>query len=123
MVSDRRQHRLQSLIRREVEEIIRRDVSDPRVGFVSITSVKMTPDLRDARIMVSFLGNEDEQKKGFSGLKSAEAFIRHQLSRKLAIRHCPAIHFVFDERKELRIEEMLAEMRKEGNEEDTQTSG
>ena len=60
-------------------QIIRRDLKDPRIGFVSITEVRMSPDLRSARVRVSVLGGEEEGRATLAGLRSAAGLIRHQL--------------------------------------------
>src|SRR2546421_12402624 len=70
-------------VREEIMQIIRRDLKDPRIGFVSITEVRMSPDLRSARVRVSVLGDEDEARATLAGLKSASGLIRHQLGRRL----------------------------------------
>src|SRR5260370_20971363 len=62
--------------------IIRRELKDPRIGFVSITSVRMSPDLRQARVRVSVLGNPERQKESIAGLVSARGLIRHELGRR-----------------------------------------
>ena len=59
-------------VREEIMSIIRRDLKDPRIGFVSITAVRMSPDLRQARVRVSVLGNPDEKKASIRGLVSAK---------------------------------------------------
>lgn len=117
-MESRRQKKLESLITKEVEEIIRREVSDPRIGFFTITSVRVTADFKNARISVSFLGSEAEKQRSFAGLKSAQGYIQRKLAQRLFIRFSPALEFVYDERKEFRIEELLSEIRKERDERD-----
>ena len=70
-------------VREEIMSIIRRELKDPRIGFVSITAVRMSPDLRQARVRVSVLGNPAEQKASIKGLVSAKGLIRHELGRRL----------------------------------------
>jgi ribosome-binding factor A len=70
-------------VREEIMQIVRRDLKDPRIGFVSITQVRMSPDLRAARVRVSVLGDETEQKRTLAGLRSATGLIRHELGRRL----------------------------------------
>src|SRR5437879_9770371 len=70
-------------VREEIMSIIRRELKDPRIGFVSITAVRMSPDLRQARVRVSVLGNPDEKKASIQGLVSAKGLIRHELGRRL----------------------------------------
>src|SRR5258705_1125809 len=70
-------------VREEIMSIIRRDLKDPRIGFVSITSVRMSPDLRSARVRVSMLGKPEQQKASIEGLESARGVIRHELGKRL----------------------------------------
>src|SRR5215471_5536513 len=70
-------------IREEIMQIIHRDLKDPRIGFVSITEVRMSPDLRSAKIRVSVLGGEAEERASIAGLRSASGLIRHELGRRL----------------------------------------
>src|SRR2546427_11196634 len=81
-------------VREEIMSIIRRELKDPRIGFVSITAVRMSPDLRPARLRVSVLGNPDEQNASIKGLDSAKGLIRHELARKLQnLKFSPALRF------------------------------
>jgi len=89
--------RLAGRIREDVCEILRKEVSDPRVGFVSITEVSISPDLKNARIYVSIFGSEMEKKEAMDGLLSATSFIRGKLSHMLETRITPEILFVRDD--------------------------
>jgi ribosome-binding factor A len=84
-------------VRQEIMEIIRRELKDPRIGFVSITQVRMSPDLRSARVRVSVLGDADQQQASLEGLNSAKGLIRHELGRRLEnLRFSPELHFELD---------------------------
>src|SRR5205814_10448130 len=84
-------------IREEIMQIIRRDLKDPRIGFASITEVRMSPDLRSARVRVSVLGDETEQKQTLAGLRSATGLIRHELGRRLEnLKFSPELRFELD---------------------------
>ncbi len=84
-------------VREEIMSIIRRDLKDPRIGFVSITAVRMSPDLRQARVRVSVLGTQDEQKASMRGLISAKGLIRHELGRRLQnLKFSPELRFELD---------------------------
>jgi ribosome-binding factor A len=84
-------------IREEIMQIIRRDLKDPRIGFVSITQVKMSSDLRSARVRVSVLGDEREQMETLAGLRSAAGHIRRELGRRLEnLRFAPELRFEID---------------------------
>ncbi|MEA3493422.1 MAG: 30S ribosome-binding factor RbfA [Candidatus Margulisiibacteriota bacterium] len=92
-----RVERLSKLIRKEISEIIREDVSDPRIGFVSITNVDISPDFENAMIFVSILGDESQKKDSMAGLISATRFIRGKLGNVLELREVPNIRFVRDD--------------------------
>ena len=78
-------------------DIIQHQLKDPRIGFVSITTVRMSPDLRSARVRVSVLGDESEQRDSLSGLRSAAGLIRHQLGRRLEnLKFSPELRFEID---------------------------
>jgi ribosome-binding factor A len=100
-------------VREEIMSIIRRDLKDPRIGFVSITAVRMSPDLRQARVLVSVLGSPDEQKASIRGLVSAKGLIRHELGRRLQnLKFSPELRFELDSSIEysVHISELLKEV-------------
>ena len=84
-------------VREEIMRIIQRELKDPRIGFVSITEVRMSPDLRAARVRVSVLGDERAQKEAIAGLNSARGLIRHELGRNLSnLKFSPEVRFEID---------------------------
>lgn len=84
-------------VREEIMQIIHRHLKDPRIGFASITEVRMSPDLRSARVRVSVLGDEIEQKQTLAGLRSATGLIRHELGRRLEnLKVAPELRFELD---------------------------
>jgi ribosome-binding factor A len=84
-------------VREEIMQIIHRHLKDPRIGFASITEVRMSPDLRSARVRVSVLGDETEQKQTLAGLRSATGLIRHELGRRLEnLKVAPELRFELD---------------------------
>ena len=110
-------------VREEIMAIIRRDLKDPRIGFVSITAVRMSPDLRQARVRVSVLGNSDEQKASIKGLVSAKGLIRHELGRRLEnLKYSPELRFELDPSIEysVHISELLKEVLPQGGEQESQ---
>ena len=92
-----RAERVAELIKKVISEIIREEVSDPRIGFVSITRVDLSPDLENAQIFVSILGSEENKKESMRGLSSATKFIRGKLGHLLEMRVVPEIKFVRDD--------------------------
>ena len=91
----RRQERVNARIATEVSEAIRL-LRDPRIGFVTVTGVSVSPDLSQARVRISVLDEPEQQKKAMEGLIHAESFIRTVLSKKLELKVTPRIEFVFD---------------------------
>lgn len=91
-----RPERFAEFIKVEISRILREEVSDPRIGFVSLTDVVVSPDLRNAKIFVSVLGNEKQKKDSMIGLSSATGYIRTRLAELLQIKSCPGLIFAFD---------------------------
>ncbi len=105
--------RVAEAIRREVSLIVYHKLKDPRLGFVTITRVELTPDLRFAKIFFSVLGKEEDYKKTKAALNSALGLIRSLIARRLNLRLAPEIIFREDRSSEysVRIEEILNEIR------------
>jgi ribosome-binding factor A len=95
-MSGRRRERVADLLRDEVSEIINREMNDPRLGFVSITHVDLSPDLHYARMHVSVFGSDDEQAKALVALNNASGFIRRLLAPRLRMRTIPEVSFRLD---------------------------
>lgn len=89
----RRTLQVGELLKEELTDIIRREVKDPRVGFMSITNVDVTPDLRSARVFVSVLGTDEERSNTLDALRSAAKFIRFHLKPRLRMRQIPDLEF------------------------------
>jgi len=95
-VSGRRQDRLAAEIRDEIARMAASDLKDPRLGFLTVTRVELTSDLRYARVFVGVLGSEDERAKGLEALASASGFVRREIGRRLRLRFAPEIDFRYD---------------------------
>ena len=94
----RRIERLNSLIRRDLSELLRYEVKDPRVaGVVSVTRVDVSSDIQHAKVYVSVYGNLREKERTIDALHSAAGFIRRQLRGRLETRHVPVLRFILDE--------------------------
>src|SRR6476646_630554 len=89
----RRQQQVADLIQREISVLIQRELKDPRLGFVTITSVEVPPDLRYARVFYSVLGTPEEQKGTQQALEHASGFLRHELASRLDLRYVPELAF------------------------------
>jgi ribosome-binding factor A len=88
--------RLDELLREEINEVIRREVDDPRIGFLTITEVDVTPDLSHANVWVSVIGSAEEKKLTLRALSRAMPFVRQRLGR-LRLRRIPQLHVREDE--------------------------
>src|SRR5579871_3636674 len=92
-----RQEQLAEVIAEELSDLIRMRMKDPRIGFASITDVELTADLRHAKVFVSVMGSEEEQKLSLASLTRASGFLRHELAQRLTIRHTPELSFKLDQ--------------------------
>lgn len=90
-----RTEKIQKLAKQVLGEAIH-DLKDPRVGFVTITAVRVTPDLRHAHVYVSVLGTDDEQTMTMAGLRSASAHLRAELGRQMRLKYLPDLEFELD---------------------------
>lgn len=95
MAGERRK-RVGVLIREEISELLLRKVRDPRIGFVSITDVDLSPDLRVAKVFYSVLGSEADRSQAARGLQSAHGFIKRELASRLRLKFMPEILFILD---------------------------
>ena len=102
-------------LRQVVADAMTRELRDPRVGFVTLTGVLVSPDLSHARIMVSVPGDQAEKDRALEGLQSAAGFLRSRAARALTTRTVPELHFELDRGLEhaARINELLDEIRRE----------
>lgn len=91
-----RAFRLAESIKLEVSRIIREDIKDPRLGFVTVTDVEVTDDLRYAKVFVSIMGTEAEVKEGMEILTKASGYMRGELGKILRIRYVPEVSFKYD---------------------------
>ena len=96
MPNPHRQEKLGELIVVEVSDLLRTRVKDPRVGFASVTHVEVSGDIRHAKIFVSVMGNEEEQKETMKALRHASGFLRHELAGRLTLRYMPELDFRLD---------------------------
>ncbi len=93
---DHRTERLAGLIKEELGELLQKEIKDPRIGFVSITKVRVSRDRSHAKVYVSIFGDKDQQASTIEGLESAKGFIRAELGKRIRIRHTPEIQFIVD---------------------------
>lgn len=84
-------------MRAVLSDAIAKDLKDPRVGFVTVTGVKTSPDLRHARVYVSVLGDAPTRAATIDGLHSARGYLQGRVAAELTLKHTPAIEFEYDE--------------------------
>lgn len=113
----RRPERLAETLRAEITEIVGYELDDPRLEAVTVTDVRVSPDLRDAKVYVTIQGDEKEIREAMKALHNAENFVRGQVAISLDIHHAPHIHFARDtvEEKAGRIEQILEELKSTDN--------
>jgi ribosome-binding factor A len=91
-----RHERVAEHIREELEELIGYELTDPRIGGISITEVLLSPDFRHASLRLSLQGTPDEQAQTLLGLNHAKQFLKHQLTERLQLYRTPELHFEAD---------------------------
>ena len=111
-----RVRRVAEALKEVAGQVITQELSDPRLGFVTVTRVKVSPDLREARVLVSVLGGEADRAKTLAALRHAAGYIKRRCGDELQLRHTPKISFEFDEGidKSIRVSELLYEGREGG---------
>jgi len=119
MTEYKRADRVGDTIRHEIADILLKKLKDPRVGFVTMTRVDVSDDLRHARVFVSVMGDEASKKNTLKGLNSARDFIRVELGKRLKLRVTPEVAFSIDESIErgARMLDILRNLKKDEGEE------
>jgi ribosome-binding factor A len=109
-----RMERVQKLARQVLGELIH-DLKDPRIGFATVTAVRITRDLRHAHVFVSVLGTEEEQTETMAGLESAKPYLRKELGTEMRLKYLPELEFELDRMTEdaLRVEKILHDIHEE----------
>jgi ribosome-binding factor A len=104
-----RMRRVDEAVRVVLGEVLARDLQDPRVGFVTVTGVKTSPDLRHARVYVSVFGDDGARAASLEGLRSAHGYLQGRVAVELKLKHTPTLSFEYDESVDtgMRISELL----------------
>ena len=92
----RRTEQVAEAIKEEVSKLIQRELKDPRLGFVTVTRVEVSPDLKYSKIFFSVMGDDAVKKETLKVLKGASGFLRHELAHILTLRYTPQLNFEFD---------------------------
>ncbi len=88
---------IDEVMRKVISSAIASELEDPRIGFVTVTAVKTSPDLRSARVYVSVLGDERDRADTLAGLASSHGKLQASISREVRIKHTPTLRFHYDE--------------------------
>ncbi len=104
-----RKRRVDEAMREVLSDAITQDIKDPRVGFVTVTAVDTSSNLRHARVHVSVLGDETQRKLSLDGLRSAHGYLQKRVARELRTKHTPTLEFLYDDTSErgMRISELI----------------
>jgi ribosome-binding factor A len=116
MATHSRGERVAELIQQEISQLLIRGLKDPRIGLLTITGAKVSPDLREAWVYYAVHGEAKERRDAQEGLEAARGFIRREVGRAVRLRLTPELHFVFDEAIERgdRIEQLLRQVKQGG---------
>jgi ribosome-binding factor A len=117
-MSSGRMRRVDEAIRQVIGDVVAKGMKDPRVGFVTVTDVRTSPDLSQARVYVSVLGkggrpSEPEQREAsLEGLRSAHGFLQSRIAAELRLKRTPTLEFSYDDTTDraMRVEEILDEI-------------
>jgi len=115
MAQGSRPDRVGDQLRAEIADLITREVHDPGIGFLTITRVKVTPDLQQARVLYTTIGDDKAKAETGKALERAKPFLRRQIGRRLRLKHVPALEFFYDESIEQqdRIERIMLDIQAE----------
>jgi len=110
-----RNERIARELRREISDILRNEVKDPRIGFVSLTDVEVTADVRQAKVFFSVMGDDSDKRRALEALRAAGGFIRTEVARRIRLRHVPELQFVLDESIErgVRVIDLMSKLARE----------
>lgn len=112
-----RMRRVDEVIRAVLSDTLARGLKDPRIGFVTVTDVSTSPDLRHARVYVSVLGDDVARAASLEGLRSARGFLQSAINAQLRLKRTPELQFIDDEtvRRAARLEELLVDEEEGGS--------
>jgi ribosome-binding factor A len=104
-----RMRRVDEALREVLSDAVNGDLKDPRIGFVTVTDVKTSPDLRHARVFVSVLGTDEEFEASIAGLNSAHGVLQRRIGSELRLKRTPTLEFLPDDtaRRAARLEELF----------------
>lgn len=115
-MANKRAIRVGELLKEEISQIVLREMKDPRIGFVSITDVEVSGDLRHAKVFISVYGSEKEKEETLKGLQEARGYVRKLIGDRIKIYHIPEIIFRYDDsiEKGVHISEIIKDLKESG---------
>ena len=110
-----RMERVQELMKQELSKIILQDLKDPRIGFVTVTAVDVSSDLRNAKVYVSLMGSEQQIADSWRGLQSSRGFLRREIGHRVRLRYTPELTLELDKSVDygVHIQELLQQIKKD----------
>ncbi|MGM0499384.1 MAG: 30S ribosome-binding factor RbfA [Bacillota bacterium] len=115
-MANKRAIRVGELLKEEISQIVLREMKDPRIGFVSITDVEVSGDLRHAKVFISVYGTDKEKEETLAGLQQAQGYVRKLVGERVKIHHTPEIIFRYDDSIEngVHISEIIKDLKDSG---------
>ena len=112
-MTSHRANRVAEEIKKESTQMLREEIKDPRIGFVTVTGAEVTPDIRYAKVFVSIYGDDDTKVQSMQALDKAKGFVRSELGKRIRLRYTPEVTFRFDSSIEYgaRIMKLLEEVK------------
>jgi len=110
-MAPQRMRRVDESVRQVLADVLAGDLADPRIGFVTVTDVKTSPDMRTARVFVSVLGDDAAREASLAGLRSAHGLLQRRVAAELHLRRTPTLEFHYDPTTDraLRVDALLRE--------------
>ena len=111
-----RMRRVDEAVRQVLADALAHELKDPRIGFVTVTDVNTSPDLRHARVFVSVLGDAPQRDETLDGLRSAHGYLQQRIARELKLKHTPTLEFSYDDTTDraMRVGELLERADRQG---------
>jgi len=115
-MANKRAIRVGELLKEEISQIVLREMKDPRIGFVSVTDVVVSGDLRHAKVFISVYGSDKEKEETLEGLQQAQGYVRKLVGERIKIHHTPEIIFRYDDSIEngVHISEIIKDLKESG---------
>lgn len=113
-----RVEKIQEELQHQISKIVHQELNDPRIGFVTITRVEVTPDLREARVFFTMMGTEESLNASVKGLNRSSGFVRRLIAQRIRMKFTPQINFIYDDslKRQVRIDNIIEKIHKEEGE-------